>query len=37
VTMRVSGICSHSKLVELMKKEIEKNINQYFEERLKVK
>ena len=37
VTMRVSGICSHRKLVELMKKEIEKNINQYFEERLKVK
>jgi len=37
VTMRVSGICSHSKLVELMKKEIEKNINQYFEERLKAK
>jgi len=37
VTMRVLGMCSHRKLVGLIKKEAEKQINQYFEERLKGK
>lgn len=35
VTMRASGICSHKRFVELFKKDIEKSINKYFEERLK--
>ncbi len=37
VAMRVSGLCSHKKLVELIKKKVEKQINQYFQQQLKAK
>ena len=37
VAMSVSGLCSRKKLVELIKKDVEKHINQYFQQQLKGK